>query len=70
MDCIGLSFIQLQDHIVINFFYILYAAAFQSMNQLRNNAVLSSYPVIHMLLTTSLHLILSYDQTIVNFENL
>ena len=26
---------------------------FQSMNQLRNEAVLSSYPVIHMLLTTS-----------------
>uniref|UniRef100_A0A0D3BJ05 Uncharacterized protein n=1 Tax=Brassica oleracea var. oleracea TaxID=109376 RepID=A0A0D3BJ05_BRAOL len=26
---------------------------FQSMNQLRNEAVLSSYPVIHMMLTIS-----------------
>ena len=57
-------------------FLLLYAAAFQSMNQLRNEAVLSfyivlSYPVIHMLLTTSvLYLFLSYDQTWFNIENL
>ena len=53
-------------------FLLLYAAAFQSMNQLRNKAVLLSYIILssdpYMLTTSVLYLFLSYDQTFVDFE--
>jgi len=53
-------------------FPLLYAAAFQSMNQLRNEAVLSFYLILSSDPYAAYYIFVSifflYDQTFVNFE--